>query len=238
MKHEKSIGFGSSYRKRHEEQESWVAKYLDTFFYPYISKDFKRNTDTELQKLGIDLMLTGATKAITIDEKASVEWCNCGLNKYSMELSLLTYDKHTGNPYEISGWYMSDSLSTHMELVFIDSATTVNNRYLTGSGITEATVVIINKKEFQKVLDGKGWTKENLKRKSDMVRKAFNEYGSEYWKYVNCGTLKGTQAHFYIQEKPQEHAVNIQFSKQFLIEHSEYSAKIANGKINVLKKAS
>ena len=162
MKHENTIGFGSEYRKKHEQQEAWVANYLDTNFYPHISRNFERNHETETQKMGIDLTLTGATKVITIDEKASVEWANCGLNKYSMELSLLAFDKYSGNDFEIDGWYMANSISTHIGIVFIDSATTVSDRYLTGSGITEVTVVIINKKTFQQKLDSMGWTKVNL----------------------------------------------------------------------------
>ena len=71
MIHENSIGFGSKHREKHEQQESWVANYLDTNFYPYISKDFKRNYDTETQKLGIDLYLTGGTRAIS-DRKSVV----------------------------------------------------------------------------------------------------------------------------------------------------------------------
>lgn len=236
MIHENSIGFGSKHREKHEQQEAWVANYLDTNFYPYISVAFQRNKDTETQKMGIDLTLTGATKVITIDEKASVEWANCGLNKYSMELSLLAFDKYSGNEFEIDGWYMTNSISTHIGIVFIDSATTVNDRYLTGSGITEVTVVFINKHDFQTKLDSMGWTKTNLRKKSNMIRKAYNEYGSDYTKYVNCGKLSYNQPHFFIQEKPQEHGINIQFTQQFLIDNSEFAAKVANGKITVLKK--
>lgn len=236
MIHKNSIGFGSKHREKHEQQEAWVANYLDKNFYPYISKDFKRNCDTETQKLGIDLTLTGKTQVITIDEKASVEWCNCGLNKYSMELSLLSIDKETGLPYEINGWYMSNSLSSHIGIVFIDSATTVDDRYLTGSGITEVTVVIINKNKFQEKLDSMGWTKTNLKKKNDLIRAAYEEYGVDYQQHINCGKLSYTQPHFFIQEKPQEHGINIQFTQRFLIDNSDYAAKVTNGKITVLKK--
>ena len=235
MTHENAIGFGSEYRKRHEQQEKWVANYLDTNFYPYISKNFERNYDTETQKLGVDLTITGATQVITIDEKASVEWCNCGLNKYSMELSLLSIDKY-GNEKEINGWYMTNSISSHVGIVFIDSATTVNDRYLTGSGITEVTVVIINKNKFQEKLDSIGWTKKNLKLKSDQIRTAYNKYGIEYTSHVNCGKLDYNTPHFFIQEKPKEHGINIQFTKQFLIDNSDYAAKVKDGKIITLKK--
>lgn len=236
MAHENSIGFGSKYRERHEQQEAWVANYLDTSFYPYISRNFKRNDCSETNKRGIDVYLTGRTEVITIDEKASVEWSNCGLDRYSLELSLLTYDKETGEAKEINGWYMSNSISTHIGIVFIDSATTVSDRYLTGSGITEATVVFLNKHDFQTKLDEMGWTKKNLKKKNDMIREAYNEHGNDYWKYVYCGSLKKDGARFYIQDKPKEHGINIQFTKQFLIDNSEFAAKIANGKITVLKK--
>lgn len=236
MVHENAIGFHSEHRKKHEEQEAWVASYLDTYFYPYISKGFERNRDSSTQVLGIDLTLTGRTEVITVDEKASVEWCNCGLNKYSMELSLLTQDKRTGEMKEVDGWYMANSISTHIAIVFLDSATTVNDRYLTGSGITQATVVMINKHDFQKKLDNMGWTKRNLKMKSDQIRTAFNEHGNEYWKYVKCGSLMNNDVHFFIQEKPIEHGINIQFGKDFLIDNSEFAAVVKNGEITVLKK--
>ena len=235
MKHENAIGFGSEHRKRHEEQEAWVANWLDLYFYPYISKDFERNHETETQKMGIDLTISGATQVVTIDEKASVEWCNCGLNKYSMELSLLAQDKYTGEFKEIDGWYMANSISTHVGIVFIDSATTVYDRYLTGSGITEVTVVIINKNKFQKKLDSMGWTKENLKRKNNQIRSAYNEYGNDYYRHINCGKLDYNTPHFFIQENPKEHGINIQFTKQFLIDNSDYSAKVKDGKITTLK---
>lgn len=235
MENMNAIGFGSKHRKRHEQQESWVAGWLDTYFYPYISKGFERNYDTESQKQGVDLTITGATSVITIDEKASVEWVNCGLNKYSMELSLLAIDKY-GNEKEINGWYMTNSISSHIGIVFLDSATTVNDRYLTGSGITQATVVIINKNDFQQKLDSMGWTKKNLKLKSDQIRKAYNEHGNDYFKYVNCGSLSNNNVHFFIQEKPIEHGINIQFGKQFLIDNSDFAAQVTTDKITVLKK--
>lgn len=235
MKHENSIGYGSVHRERHEKQEAWVASFLDSYFYPRISKNFKRNTNTQLQKLGVDLFLTGATKAISIDEKASVEWCNVGLNKYSMELSLLTFDKNSNKPYEISGWYMANGISTHIAIVFIDSATTVEDRYLTGSGITEVTVVIINKHNFQDKLDSIGWNKANLLKKNKMIRDAYNEYGNDYWKHVNCGSLKSDGTHFFIQEKPKEHGINIQFTQQFLIDNAEYAAHVTKNNIKVIK---
>ena len=236
MKHENAIGFGSEHRKKHEQQEAWVANYLDTNFYPYISRNFERNHETSTQKMGIHLTITGATQVIKKKKKASVEWCNCGLNKYSMELSLLSKDKDTGYYYEINGWYMANSISTHVGIVFIDSATTVSDRYLTGSGITEVTVVIINKNKFQHKLDSMGWTKVNLKRKNDQIRSAYNEYGNDYINYVNCGKLDYNTPHFFIQEKPEEHGINIQFTKQFLIDNSDYSAKVKDGKIITLKK--
>lgn len=235
MAHENTIGFGSKYREKNEQQEAWVANYLDTYFYPRISSNFERNYDTETQKLGIDLRLTGKTQVITIDEKASVEWCNVGLNKYSMELSLLSVDKY-GNEKEISGWYMKNNLSDHIAIIFIDSATTVNNRFLTGSGITEATVVIINKQNFQKKLDLMGWNKANLKKKNDMIRKAYNVYGSDYKKYINCGTLNYNTPHFFILENTKEHGINIQFTQQFLIDNSEYAAKIKDNKVLTIKR--
>ena len=235
MAHENTLGFGTEHRKTHEQQEAWVANYLDTYFYPRISSNFERNYDTETQKLGIDLTLTGKTQVITIDEKASVEWCNVGLNKYSMELSLLSVDKD-GNEKEINGWYMANSLSNHIAIVFIDSATTVNDRFLTGSGITEATVVIINKQNFQKKLDLMGWNKINLKKKSNLIRKTYNEHGSDYYKYINCGKLDYNTPHFFIQEKPREHGINIQFTQQFLIDNSEYAAKIKDNKVLTIKR--
>lgn len=236
MVHENAIGFGSEHREKHEQQESWVANWLDIYFYPYISKGFERNRDSSTQVLGIDLTLTGRTEVITIDEKASVEWANCGLNKYSMELSLLAQDKYSGKFKEINGWYMTNSTSTHIGIVFIDSATTVCDRYLTGSGITQATVVIINKHDFQEKLDSMGWTKQNLKRKSNQIRSAYDEYGNEYWKHVQCGTLANNNVHFFIQEKPIEHGINVQFGKQFLIDNSAYAATVTRSEITVLKK--
>lgn len=231
-----SIGYNSPYRQKYEEMERWYAAWLDKYFYPYISKNFKRNYDTDTQKQGIDLFLTGATKGISIDEKASVLWCNCGLDKYSFELSLLALDAETNKPYELNGWYLTDSISTHIAIVFIDSATTVESRQLTGSGITQATVVIIDKEKFQRKLDEMGWTKVNLKKKSDMIREAYNEYGDEYWKHINCGILSYKQPHFFVQRIPKEHGINIQFTKQFLIDNSEYAAKVTTDKIITLKK--
>lgn len=233
-----TIGFGSKHRERFEQQEAWVGAWLDTYLYPNISMDFKRNEDTETQKRGIDIYITGATTSITVDEKASVEWCNCGLNKYSMELSILAIDE-SGNAKEVDGWYMSNtSLSTHMGLVFIDSATTVDDRYLTGSGITQATVVFISKERFQKKLDSMGWTKDNLRKKNDIIRREFNIHGNDYYKYVDCGSLYNDNMHFFVQTKPKqkERGINMQFSKQFLIENSDYACIVTPQRITTLNK--
>ena len=237
MTHKNEIGYNSPYRKKFEQMEEWYAAWMDKYFYPYISKAFKRNYDIETQKLGVDVLLTGGTKAITIDEKASVMWCNCGLNKYALELSFLTIDADTKEEFEVDGWYLADgSISTHMALIFIDSATTVDGRVLTGSGITQATVSIIDKEKFQQILDGMGWTKNNLKKKSDMIRAAYNQYGLYYNKYVNCGKLSYDKPHFFIQIPQKEHGVNVQFTRQFLIDNSEFTAKVTTDKITVLKK--
>lgn len=231
---ENAIGYGTPHRKKHEQQEEWVGAWLDCYFYPYITKNFARNTDTYTQKKGIDLTITGSTKIITVDEKAAVEWCNTGLNKSSLELSLMVIDKQTGDKKEINGWYLSNSISTHIALVWIDSATTVSDRYLDGSGITQATITIIDKEYLQACLDDEGWTKTNLKKKAKRVRDAFDTYGNDYWKYENCGKLSNTCPHFFIQEKTKEHGVSIQFTQNWLVSVSDYAAIITKDKITEL----
>lgn len=228
------IGHGSKHRKSFEEKEGYVANYLDTYFYPYISTTFERNKDTETQKKGIDLSLTGATTSITIDEKATTEWVGVHLNKASFELTLLTRNEY-GYEHEIPGWYLSDTINSHYELVWIDAATTCDDRYLTGSGITDCTCCILDKKNVQKELDRLGWTKDRLKKKADMVREAFNKYGEDYDKHVNLGDLYRDGVHFFIQIKQPEHAVNIQLRRDKLVSISDYTARINNNKITRLK---
>ena len=231
---ENVIGHGSPYRKIQEQQEQWVGQWLDTYFYPYVSGMFSRNIDTETQKRGVDVYLTGNTKAISIDEKAGVAWCNSNLNKYSLELSILTIDEFN-RKHEINGWYLSDSLSTHMALVFINSAQTYNERYLASSAITDATVVVIDKKKFQEKLDIIGWTKQNLKAKSDQIRNAWNVYGKDYKYHVSLGTLNNNDIHFYLQETQKEEGICMQFAKHFLIDVSDFTYRITDGKMERLK---
>ena len=227
------LGFGTPHRQKVEEQEAWVGQWLDLYFYPHITRQFLRNTDTETQKRGIDVYVTGNTKCISIDEKASVQWTNVGLDKYSVELSLLNDDGK-----EIDGWYMTDtSISTHMEVIFIDSGETYNDRYLANSAITQATVVILDKKVFQSKLDSMGWSKQNLRKKNDLIRQAYGLHGDNYWRYENCGRLDYTTPHFFVQTKPyqKERGICIQFTKQFLIDCSDYSAIVTKNKIERLK---
>ena len=227
-----NIGFGTEHRRKVEEQESWVGQWLDLYFYPHITKAFKRNTDTETQKRGIDIYLSGSTTAFTLDEKASVQWVNQGLNKYSMELSILN---DSGN--EVNGWYMSDSISDCMGLVFIDSGETYNERYLASSSITQATYVLIDKAGFQEVLDDMGWNKTALINKNNRIRTAYNEYGDEYWRHEYCGKLDVDGIHFYVQTKDYqlERGINMQFSRDFLISHSLCTYKITRDKLERLK---
>jgi len=224
------IGHGSEYRKKQEEQEMWVGQWLDTYLYPYISQRFERNKETSTQIRGIDVYLTGRTNAISIDEKAGVAWCNTNLSKYSVELSILTIDENHIK-HEINGWYMADSLSTHIALVFIDSAETYNQRYLASSAITSATVVLINKAKLQDRLASMGWTKANLRRKAEIIRNAWNIYGSEYKWHVNLGSLLNNNVHFYVQETQKEEGICLQFSKDFLISVSDVTYTITEGKI-------
>ena len=229
-----TIGHGSEYRAKQEQQEQWVGMWLDKYFYPKVSGMFSRNIYTETQKRGIDVYLTGNTKCISIDEKAGVAWCNTNLNKYSLELSILTIDEFN-RKHEINGWYMSDTLSTHMALVFINSAQTYNDRYLASSAITDATVVVIDKAKLQEKLNIMGWTKQNLKAKSDQIRNAWNVYGKDYKYHVNLGTLTNNNIHFYLQETQKEEGICMQFTKQFLIDVSDFSYRITDEKMERLK---
>lgn len=227
------IGHGSKHRKSFEEKEGYVANYLDKYFYPYITTNFIRNKDTQTQKQGIDMYISGATTAITVDEKATTEWV-CHLNKASFELTLLTKNEH-GQEHEIPGWYMANTINSHYELVWIDKATTCDGRFLTGSGITDCTCCFLDKNKVGEELERLGWTKEKLKRKADMIRDAFNKYGEEYEKYVNLGDLYRDGVHFFIQIKQPEHAVNVQLRRDVLVKISDYTARINNNAITRIK---
>lgn len=236
------IGHGSNWRKDYEDCEGMVGKYLDIYHYPKISKGFKRNTDTETQKRGVDVILSGSTQVITIDEKATMNWVGTKLSKAALELRLLTIDEKNAE-HEINGWLLSNGVNTHIEIIWIDDADTKkpikgnNNgvRYkLTGSGITDCTCAIIEKQKILDELDSMGWNKDKLRKKADRIRNAYNIHGKDYWKYEKCGRLNTDGVHFFIQTEEPEHAVNVQLSRDKLIELSDYTCRIKNNQLQEL----
>lgn len=233
------IGHGSEWRKNYEKMEAMVGKYLDKYLYPNISVAFERNTNDETQKKGVDVSLTGNTQVIRIDEKATMNWVCTNLKKAALELRLLTIDDNN-NEHEINGWLLSHGINTHIAIIWVDDADTkklINNtnkgeRYqLTGSGITDCTCAIINKQLILDELENSGWTINNLKIKADRIRTAYNTYGKEYWKHERCGKLDEDGVHFFIQTDEPEHAVNVQLSRNKLIELSDYTCRIKNNQL-------
>ena len=238
------LGYGTPHRDKMENGERWTGQYLDVYCYPYISKQFKRNNDGYTNERGIDVYLTGGTKAITLDEKCTCLYVGEGLDKsryknglqcISFETSTLIIDEYTNKKIPVSGWLLADTINTHYSMIWIDSADTRDGQVLKGSGLTDCTVAIISKDRLWEYLNSIGWTKEKIRIKDRQVREAFDRWGENYNKHVECGTLWRDGIRFYIQLKAEEHGINIQLSRKKCIEISDCSVRITRDKLVRLK---
>ncbi|QIH76412.1 hypothetical protein GTN31_08550 [Macrococcoides canis] len=172
--------------------ENEVNKYLDTYIYPELSKEFglifTRNYDNELQNKGVDTV--GIHKlfnqTINIDEKTATHYFQNNLSNTGLKTFALELEYHGRNNAHKEGWLFNSKYSETDAYLFSWGWTSPeiddwkNIKY---ENIKKIESVLVLKKDLLKHLDY-----------SYNFNKAF------YTDYINQAKNTNNQSKFYIKE--------------------------------------
>lgn len=165
-----------------------IYDFLDNNFYtPENVTSFERVLDKQRQVKGVDVIFTMNGKQYVADEKAAVRYRN--LKTYSLELSFINRANEVQD-----GWLIKEGQ--------------INNAYVftwidedEHTGKESVTLAVVTKEKLQKHLDSLGWTKENLIKKSKLIRESTG--------YVHMGNMYHDNCKFTYSEKYVEKPINI-----------------------------
>ena len=213
-------------RKKHDmEGEKIVGQYLDDNFYSTWTLSMDRNEEATTQWAGLDLTVTGYSKAVyTIDEKASTYWVNRYLSTFALEVNFINKAGQVQ-----AGWLMDkNTINDYWLFVWLDSATTTELK--SSMDITQSTVSLVKKSDMYNYFHKIGLTGTELIQAAKDLRSEFNRNGKTYT-YIHG--LKLT-----IQDKKYEHAINILFPRNVLVNDNDLatlSMEIKNGKQRIIR---
>lgn len=210
-------------RSRDVKDEKIVGEFLDAYFYPTFSTTISRNTDRATQIRGLDVTVTNEEGfKYTIDEKAATRWAGRYLPTFAHEINSVNI---YGKVY--NGWLMdAHSASDYLVEVWIDATNTIDGKLIDYTSITDATIVLIKKKDLYNYFHSK-----------DITSTALMEVGNELrMRGDYCTYYKGFK--ITCQQPPiQERAANILIPRDTLINTiSCYAAQIKDGKVIPLRK--
>lgn len=154
-----------SYRQRDSSVEKEIGKFLDRYFYPKISKEFRRFENKEDQLAGIDVQFTLPEKeSIIVDEKAATHYINKDIPTFAFELSF-----KLSNGKDIQGWLLDTSKKTeYYLLMWIKASKTWD---LVSDDIKEVKAILIDRYKLIKYLESEGYNSEKLERAVTKIRK-------------------------------------------------------------------
>ena len=180
----------SALRKDDVKMSDEIYSFLDRTFYANETANFERVTDKARQVSGIDVIFDIDGNHYTADEKAAVRYRN--LKTYTLELSFINRNGEVQN-----GWFINDNLKNNSYVfVWVDKDET--------TGKESVTVAVIMKSAIHKYLEEKGWTKENLARKEELIRSGA---------YTYMGNLHTDGCRFIFSQQLVEQPINIQLSR-------------------------
>jgi len=209
-------------RTRDNKDEKIVGEFLINYFYPTFTTTATRNEDKETQIQGLDVTATDETGyTYTIDEKAATRWAGRNLQTFAHEISSIDV---TGREYD--GWLLDfHSASDYLVEVWIDGVNTTDGRIYDYKNITDATVVLIKKKDLWDYLKRKNINSGSLRELGERLRN-FNMYSDYY------NGFKVT-----VQQSCQERAANILIPRDTLINTiGKYAVQIKDFKPVVIRK--
>ena len=191
-----------------------ISNFLDNTLYDTLVKTgkirkYERVFDKKRQFEGVDVIFyLNNGHELAIDEKYAVQYINCNLHTFAMELSTRTKDK---SHFLQLGWFLNDELSTDYYILVwpctFDGNTRDKNEIdaLRTDELTCIDVALVSKDAIRTNLYNKGYSKDvlmkidNYFRENDM-RKKRTEYPDYAFYY--CEKAKTSSGEDYMSEEP------------------------------------
>ena len=196
----------NSLRKSDSSAELEVGKYLDKYFYPQNTTNFKRFGDIETQMLGIDVQFDyKELKNILVDEKAMTHYINRDIPTFAFEINFISSAKTL-----IDGWLFDKAKKTEYYLACWLKATKDSD--ILCDDITEADCLLLHRAKIINML-----ADDNL----DL--RAINQMAIEIRSNGQAGPYQRDYSkpyYFYYTTHLVEHPINIIIKKNKLIELS------------------
>ena len=209
-------------RSKDEKDEKIVGDFLDNYFYPTFTTTITRNNDKATQIAGLDVTVTDSDGYnYTIDEKAATHWVGRNLQTFAHEISSVNV---IGNTYK--GWLLDfDSASNYLVEVWIDGLNSSDGKLNDYTNITDATIVLIKKKDLYTWFRSKNITSNTLLEIGEQLRNSG----------IPCDFYNGCK--ITCQNYCQEQAANILIPRNTLINTiSRYAVRIKDGKVEPLRR--
>ena len=206
-----------SYRQRDSTVEKEIGKFLDIYFYPKISKDFKRFENKENQLAGIDIQFTlSETGTIIVDEKAATHYINKDIPTFAFELSF-----KLSSGQAVQGWLLDESKKTEYYLLLWIKASKTWDLVL--DDINEVKAILIDRFKVIKYLESEGYNSDKLERAVTKIRN--NKLDGA------LGKNPHSSIYFYSTLRLTEEPINVIIKRKKLEELALYSYVITKNHI-------
>lgn len=203
-----------------ERGEHLVAAFLDKYFYPAWSTIVQRyGQDDPLQIAGRDITVLCGSTQVHIDEKATVRWIGKDLCTFAQEINSVN---SVGEEYD--GWLLDfNSASDYLLEIWIDAVNNEENELNDPEDITDATVVLIKKRDLWRFLKDSGVDSTELRKMASEMRR--NEEKNRIYHGFKV----------VVNNKIRERVANLLIPRRLLIDFiSTYAVRIHDKQITEL----
>lgn len=184
--------------------EKAVANFLDKYFYPNYTTNFKRVNDYETQMKGIDIYFDYKELTnIAVDEKAMVHYVNKNLPTFAFEINF-----RSSNGNIVPGWFYVENKTTQYYLLCWIKAKIVKE--FTEDDISELEIVLIDRRRLFAMLEFFNMNKVNAYQLANELRET-NSSGPR-------NQLHDIPFYFYYTTHLTEKPINLIIKKPKLIE--------------------
>lgn len=149
--------------------EKELGKFLDSYFYPCLMKDFNIGTyrveDINYQFMGVDVCLHINNVEYYLDEKSQLYYINKNLPTFAFEIDFI----NTSNQLS-QGWLFNKELITNYYLLVWPYATTNKLSGIQSENFTKVECLIIDRTKIINYLNFRGWDYDNISNKAFDIR--------------------------------------------------------------------
>ena len=203
--------------------------FLDKYFYQRLKEkygydDFKRVRKKEEQIQGVDVVGFIKGRECVIDEKASLRYMDKDLKTFSFELSFMR------NGEEFVGWFLDNRMKTqYYVLMYPKSRKDI--RDITSEDFDSVEILVVPVHRIWEYLNGKGLTKESLKKRAEEIRGKGRTGRMPTGKNIDGVYISATG-----KERLEEAPINLIIRKGILAEIASGHFLVTREKIMVRKK--